>query len=104
MVTLPDGTRTGTILLVLSRGTTDVEIGWHQHPDQDGNGYTTEAAQAVLDHARASGLESVIALTLADNAPSQRVCRRIGMRDLGLTERYYAGASLRLFRASLIER
>jgi RimJ/RimL family protein N-acetyltransferase len=100
MVTLPDGAPTGTILLVHSRGTTDVEIGWHQHPDHDGNGYTTEAAKAVLDHALASGVEFVVALTLADNLPSQRVCHRLGMQDMGMTDRYYDGTSLRLFEAS----
>jgi RimJ/RimL family protein N-acetyltransferase len=99
MVTLPDGTTTGTILLLTSSSTAEIEIGWHQHPDHGGNGYTTEAAQAVLDHAFASGVGSVIALTTAVNLPSQRVCRRLGMHDLGLTDRYYGGASLRLFRA-----
>jgi RimJ/RimL family protein N-acetyltransferase len=76
----------------------DVEIGWHQHPDHDGHGYTTEAAQAVLDHAFASGVEFVVAVTLAENVASQRVCRRLAMQDLGMTDRYYDGASLRRFR------
>ncbi len=100
MVTLADGTPTGTILLVHSRGTAEVEIGWHQHPDHDGNGYTTEAAAAVLDRTFACGVGSVIALTTAVNEPSQRVCRRLGMQDLGMTDRYYDGASLRLFEAT----
>lgn len=100
MVTLADGARTGTILLVYSRGTTDIEIGWHQHPDHDGHGYTTEAAQAVLDHAFESGVESVIALTTAVNSPSQAVCRHLGMHDLGMTDRYYSGTPLRLFRTT----
>jgi RimJ/RimL family protein N-acetyltransferase len=102
MVTLADGARTGTILLVYSRGTTDIEIGWHQHPDHDGHGYTTEAAHAVLDHAFDSGVESVIALTTAVNSPSQAVCRRLGMHDLGMTDRYYDGAPLRLFQTTSV--
>lgn len=100
LVTLPDATPTGTILLVHSRGTTEVEIGWHQHPDHDGNGYTTEAAAAVLAHTFTRGVESVIALTTAVNEPSQQVWRRLGMRDLGMTDRYYDGAALRLFQAT----
>lgn len=100
LVTLADRTPTGTILLVHSRGTTEVEIGWHQHPDQDGHGYTTEAAAAVLDHTFTRGVGSVIALTTAVNEPSQRVCRRLGMQDLGMTDRYCDGAALRLFEAT----
>ena len=100
LVTVADGTPTGTILLVHSRGTAEVEIGWHQHPDHDGNGYTTEAAAAVLTHTFTRGVESVIALTTALNKPSQRVCRRLGMQDLGMTDRYYDGATLRLFEAT----
>jgi hypothetical protein len=46
----------------------------------------------------ASGVEFVVALTLAENVASQRVCRRLAMHDLGTTDRYYGGASLRLFR------
>jgi RimJ/RimL family protein N-acetyltransferase len=101
MVTLADGTQTGTILLVRqSRTPMDIEIGWHQHPDCNGNGYTTEAAQAVLDHALASGVDFVVALTLDDNRPSQQVCHRLGMQDLGMTDRYYDGAWLRHFQAA----
>lgn len=70
LVTLADGTPTGTILLVHSKGTIT------------------------------RGVESVIALTTAVNEPSQRVCRRLGMQDLGMTDRYYDGAALRLFRAT----
>lgn len=100
MVTLADGKPTGTILLLRSSSTGEVEIGWHQHPGHGGYGYTTEASQAVLDHARASGVESVVALTTAVNRPSQRVCHRLGMQDLGMTDRYYGGTSLRLFQAT----
>ena len=55
---VPDtvGLPVGTVLLVPLPGagrvmTDDVEIGWHFHPHHWGNGYATEAARAVLDHA-----------------------------------------------------
>lgn len=47
-----------------------------------------------------SGVESVIALTTAANSPSQAVCRRLGMQDLGMTDRYYDGTPLRLFQTT----
>ncbi|MHA7126043.1 GNAT family N-acetyltransferase [Janibacter indicus] len=72
----------------------DVEIGWHLHPDVWGRGIATEAATRVLDHA--SGLPRVVAVTHPDNEPSQRVARRLGMRDEGLTDRYY-DTTTRLF-------
>ena len=70
----------GTLLLMPledAGGPTDrVEIGWHLHPDHQGRGYATEAAQAVLDVAAAAGIEEVLALTDLDNEPSQRVALR----------------------------
>ena len=67
----------------------DIEIGWHFHPDAWGHGYATEAAGAVLTHAFDSGIARVIAVTYPDNAASQRVCTRIGLRHIGQTDRYY---------------
>lgn len=67
----------------------DVEIGWHFHPDQWGNGYASEAANAVLEHAFLGGLPRVVAVTNPANESSQSVCRRIGMAEKGLTEKYY---------------
>ncbi|GIJ34537.1 GNAT family N-acetyltransferase [Micromonospora sediminimaris] len=70
-------------------GPTDVEIGWHLHPDAWGHGYATEAAAAVLDDAFERGLTRAIAVTNPDNHASQAVCRRLGMTRLGRTTRYY---------------
>jgi RimJ/RimL family protein N-acetyltransferase len=67
----------------------DIEIGWHLHPDAWGRGYASEAAAAVLGQAWHAGLSRVIAVTNPANVASQAVCRRIGMRHGGLTERYY---------------
>lgn len=75
----------------------DYEIGWHLHPDVWGRGYATEAASALVDRAWAAGLPDLVAVTDPDNEPSQRVCRRLGMADLGLRDDWY-DRSLRAFR------
>jgi RimJ/RimL family protein N-acetyltransferase len=67
----------------------ETEIGWHLHPDARGNGYATEAANAVLAYAARMGLTTVLAVTYPEDTASQAVCRRLGMRHLGQTDRYY---------------
>jgi predicted GNAT family N-acyltransferase/RimJ/RimL family protein N-acetyltransferase len=96
-VTVPGGTRGGVILLkpipwsraVAADRPEDIEIGWHFHPDASGNGYATESAAAVLALAHATGIPRVVAVTHPDNAASQAVATRIGMRAAGLTDDYY---------------
>ena len=65
------------------------EIGWHFHPDYWGNGYATEAAEAVLDYAFENALPRVVAVTNPANVASQRVCTRIGLAHRGQTDMYY---------------
>ncbi|MFT2753808.1 GNAT family N-acetyltransferase [Clavibacter sp. Sh2088] len=78
----------------------ETEIGWHLHPDAWGRGVATEAARRVLAHAEEGGLTRVLAVTNPANAPSQAVCRRIGMRPLGRTRGYY-DKECALFRVDL---
>ena len=73
-------------------GSTLVQIGWYAHPDATGHGYVTEAARAVLEYGLASGLSEIRALTHTDNYPSMRVCDRLGMTYLGVTEDWYDDA------------
>jgi RimJ/RimL family protein N-acetyltransferase len=73
-------------------GTKLVQIGWYAHPDALGHGYVTEAARAVLEYGLASGLDEIRALTHTDNHPSMRVCDRLGMTYLGVTEDWYDDA------------
>jgi RimJ/RimL family protein N-acetyltransferase len=93
----------GTVLLMPladADGPTDqVEIGWHLHPEEQGRGYATEAAQALLDRA-ADGIDAVLALIDLDNEPSQRVARRLGMEDEGATSRWF-GITTRQYRKAL---
>ncbi|WP_109507487.1 GNAT family N-acetyltransferase [Nocardioides speluncae] len=98
-----DGTVAGTVLLQpLPNGAGECEIGWHLHPDSWGHGYATEAGRAVLEHAWAGGLSEVHAVTHPDNEPSQRICHKLGLRDQGVTERWY-GVPMRHYLLSYDE-
>ena len=66
-----------------------VEVGWHLHPRHQGRGYATEAARMVLALAGKAGINQVLALTDLDNVASQRVAGRLGMRDEGVTDRWF---------------
>lgn len=101
----PDAAPIGTVLLVPlprsdSQPTDAVEIGWHLHPDARGSGYATEAGLAMVDRARHEGVEVLRAVVYPDNVASQAVCRRLGMTDRGLTDRWY-GVTLVEFTLAL---
>jgi RimJ/RimL family protein N-acetyltransferase len=97
----PPGLPVGTVLLLpLSDddGPTGlVEVGWHLHPQHQGQGLATEAARALLALARKAGIDQVLAITDVDNAASQRVAVRLGMTDEGVTERWF-GLTARQYR------
>lgn len=94
----------GTLLLLPlsddSEPTGLVEVGWHLHPEHQGQGLATEAAQAVLAQAERAGIDQVLALTDLDNTPSQRVAARLGMQDEGVTDRWF-GLTTRQYRKAL---
>ncbi len=84
------GVAAGTVLLKpLPNGDGEIEIGWHLHPDSWGRGYATEAAGAVLARGFAQALSEIWAVTDPANERSIAVCRRIGLRLLGITRRWY---------------
>ena len=96
------GTPYGMVMLVpipssTGAGREDMEIGWHFHPDAWGNGYATEAAAALVERAFGSEIPELYAVTEPLNEPSQAVCRRLGMTDLGLSSDWY-DRELRAFR------
>ncbi len=95
VVSRSSGVPVGTVILQpLPDGDGEVEIGWHLHPDSWGRGFASEAAGAVLGRGFADGLPEVWAVTDFDNDRSAAVCRRIGMRLLGVTHRWYHEPSL----------
>ncbi|HEV2867125.1 MAG TPA: GNAT family N-acetyltransferase [Allosphingosinicella sp.] len=58
----------------------ELEIGWRLREDAWGQGYAKESAIASLDHAFGPlGAERVVALTVAENAPSWGLMERLGM-------------------------
>jgi RimJ/RimL family protein N-acetyltransferase len=93
----------GTVLLVPlpepsdgTAGKGEVEVGWHLHPDAWGRGLATEAARGAIAHGFKAGLSQIYAVVRPDNAASLAVCRRLGMRPIGRTSRWY-GADLEAF-------
>lgn len=70
-------------------GDGEIEIGWSLHPDSWARALATEAASALLARAFAGGLQEVWSSVLPDDDRSAAVCRRIGMRLLGLSSRWY---------------
>jgi RimJ/RimL family protein N-acetyltransferase len=64
-----------------SRFRPEVGLYWAVAPDHRGNGYATEAARAVIDHAFAElNLARIVATTMRDNRASIAVMLRLGMR------------------------
>jgi ribosomal-protein-alanine N-acetyltransferase len=58
-----------------------VEIGWRFAKDQWGNGYATEAANAVLDFGfEKAGLEQILSWAIPANTRSTQVMERLGMQ------------------------
>jgi RimJ/RimL family protein N-acetyltransferase len=89
------GVPVGSVILrPLPDGEGEVEIGWQLHPDSWGSGFASEAAGAVLERGFADGLREAWAVTHLDNHRSAAVCGRIGMRLLGVTNRWYHEPSL----------
>src|SRR4051795_6383141 len=93
-IEITEGPRTGTIagtvlFKPLPNGVGEVEVGWHLHPDSWGNGYATEAAQAVIARGFEAGLPEVYAVVRPGNERSLAVCRRLGMDHLGRMRRWY---------------
>jgi RimJ/RimL family protein N-acetyltransferase len=88
MKALPDGE---------GRPTEAIEVGWHLARAAWGHGYASEAGRALLVRCFAlTGEAQIHAVVEADNPRSMAVARRIGMRHLGQTDRFY-GKTLELF-------
>ena len=57
-----------------------IEIGWRMRRDLWGQGYATEAAEAILAHGwDGLALDEIISFTTRDNQRSQALMQRIGM-------------------------
>ena len=66
-----------------------MEIGYRYCRAAWGRGLATEAAVAALDHGfRVLDLDPIVAVTHPDNATSQNVLRKIGLRAAGTAIHY----------------
>jgi GNAT superfamily N-acetyltransferase len=64
-----------------------IEVGWKLAPAAQGHGYATEAAAAAVGWAwTVLGLTELSSMIVAENAPSQRVARRLGETNTGPVE------------------
>ncbi|MEV2240480.1 GNAT family N-acetyltransferase [Micromonospora sp. NPDC049891] len=77
--------------------TSDIEVGWHLHPDSWGHGYATEAARAVLAREFTTDTRQVYAVVTPGNERSMAVCRRLGMAHLGRRTDWYGGTEVETF-------
>lgn len=68
------------------------ELGYWITPDEQGNGYATEAADLCLTHAFDQlGLHKVWARTNEDNEASQRVLEKLGFQREGVLREHWFG-------------
>lgn len=81
-VSLKDGgTSIGICGLLKREVLDDVDIGFAYLPQFGGRGYATEAARGTMHYGRSVlGLGRIVAITAPDNAASQNVLRKIGLR------------------------
>jgi RimJ/RimL family protein N-acetyltransferase len=78
------GDLVGFILIGFEPGDAEPELGWFLLEGAEGQGYATEAAWAVHDHAvNALGLDRLVSYIAPDNAASMRVAERLGARPEG---------------------
>lgn len=76
----------------------EVELGYDFHPRVWGQGFATEAAQAVMREAFGTlGIDRVVAVVKPDHVTSQRVLDKAGFRRSGTREAY--GESMLLYEA-----
>lgn len=63
-----------------------VELGYRLARSARGNGYATEASQAVLESAKKAGYSRILALTEHDNVRSKHILARLGFvaRETGI--------------------
>ncbi|MHC4222454.1 MAG: GNAT family N-acetyltransferase [Planctomycetota bacterium] len=74
----------GNVFLRPSKETEGVELGYHFARSWQGRGYATEATRSAVSRLfDDAGADRVVAYVLPENAASQRVAAKIGMRKAG---------------------
>ncbi|MEU3724507.1 GNAT family N-acetyltransferase [Streptomyces sp. NPDC031705] len=80
-----------------------VQISWRLGRPFWGQGYASEAAQAVLEFALDRGLDRVVAVNRVGNDESANVIRKLGMGEDGETDDPGTGARVTLYSIDLTE-
>ncbi|RHW28493.1 N-acetyltransferase [Nocardioides immobilis] len=75
----------------------DLELAWQFAPHHWGNGYATEAAQAVAAWAFENSAHELFAVMRPANERAEKLARRLGMQWVGETDKYY-DLRLQVFR------
>jgi RimJ/RimL family protein N-acetyltransferase len=96
-----DAVAVGICGLIKRDGLADVDIGYAFLSAFTGQGYATEAAAGVLQHARSLGLSRVVAITTPGNDASDAVLRRIGMHFEGIVKLTPEDSGTQLFAIEL---
>jgi RimJ/RimL family protein N-acetyltransferase len=65
------------------------ELGYSLGRAHWGRGYATEAAAALVEHARALGFAGLEAYSFLENPASARVLAKVGFHEQGVVERDY---------------
>ncbi len=85
-----DGAFMGHVGLFYITGTQTVEIGYALGQQYWGQGYATEAGQQALRFGfETANLDEIVAVAFPQNVASLRVMAKLGMRSIGITDRYY---------------
>lgn len=71
-------------VFALKEGTDTYNIGWNFNLNYGRKGYATEAAEALLSYLFRKDARRIYAYTETTNISSQKLCKRIGMREEGL--------------------
>ena len=94
----------GTILLkqlpdINRQPTEDYEVGWHLRKASWSKVYASEAASGIIDYVfNILWFAEIYAWVNPENHASVKVTQRLGMTPLGITNRYYDGVELLLFK------
>ncbi|MEV4612471.1 GNAT family N-acetyltransferase [Kitasatospora sp. NPDC049258] len=75
----------------------DLEMSWQLAPGAWGQGYATEAGRALISWAFTHDAEELFAVARPNNARAIAMSKRLGMRWVGETTKYY-GLSLQVYR------
>lgn len=99
----------GTILLkqlpdTKGQPTNDYEVRWHLRKASCGKGYATEAGKGIINYGfNVLKLLVIYAVVKPENHASVKVTQRLGMTPLGITNQYYSGVELLLFKLDFKE-